>query len=124
MTGGFMSIGPGGPGVIKMPERAPNLHDSSTKDHNGGVVDLFGKAAYGLERLASKVCCDDVESDDFRHVYRMLVTLPLATSEFALSVRRLNNAWQYSQQNERGAAVYELQLLRSCLRQRVTPPKL
>ena len=95
-----------------------NNHKLPSESHFLGVDVLFRNANRSLEQLASQVHRDEVRLVDFCLAHRLLSSLPLSTNEYAVSFRRLTNAHSCCLQSERGAAVYELRLLRSCLRER------
>ena len=69
-----------------------------------------------LGRLQQKRQLDDAAHDDFAAIRAMLETVPLATDQFDLACRRLQNAQHYLRHTEPGAARYELQLLVSSLK--------
>lgn len=52
-----------------------------------------------------------VAPDELAELSGLFEALPLASDEFALACRRLENARRYLSAGERGAARYELQLL-------------
>jgi hypothetical protein len=52
---------------------------------------------------------------EFQEAHEVLEALPLTTAEFATARNRLNNARSYLEAGERGAARYELRLLRRSL---------
>ena len=68
-----------------------------------------------LGRLQAKRQLDEAAQDDVAAARSMLEALPLATDEFALACRRLQNAQHYLRYAEPGAAWYELRLLSGSL---------
>jgi hypothetical protein len=71
-----------------------------------------------LNRLMVRIWGGMADAADFRRARANLAALPLATAEFAVALARLNNARTYLQEDEPGAATYELRLLARSLRLR------
>jgi hypothetical protein len=65
-----------------------------------------------IDSLLRQVTRDADRSAALAQARAVLETLPLTTEEFGLAVNRLANAQRYFQSGERGAAWYELRLLR------------
>ena len=99
------------------PTRSKN-HGLPAENYILGVDVLYLRVARSLDHLNRKIRQNKAELADFSMVHRLLGSLPLSTDEYAVSFRRLTNAHSCCLQSERGAAVYELRLLRSCLRER------
>jgi hypothetical protein len=64
-----------------------------------------------LDGLAARVRSGVADVADFRHAQEAFTWLLLSTGEFALAVKRLENARDYLLAGEPGAAGYELRLL-------------
>jgi hypothetical protein len=102
-------------------ESHPNGNPTRQKNHDLpsesilGVDILILKFARSLDHLGSKIRQNKAELADFNMAHRLLGSLPLSTDEFAVHILRLTNAHSYCLQNEQGAAMYELRMMRSCL---------
>ena len=68
-----------------------------------------------IELLIANVNSCERCREAFSRAKRILETLPISTSEFALAAQRLRNALAYMSASEQGAAAYELRLLRGQL---------
>ena len=68
-----------------------------------------------LDRLLDGTTHDCGPVAAFEEVRQILEALPLASADFSLAMNRLANAEHYLQSGERGAARYELHLLRQGL---------
>jgi hypothetical protein len=65
-----------------------------------------------LDRLLGQAAGNSDPVTGFPLARQALEALPLTTAEFGLAVNRLANAERYLQAGERGAACFELNLLR------------
>ena len=101
------------------PTRRKN-HDLPAENYVSGVDVVYLKFARSLDHLDSKIRQNKAELADFSMVHRLLSSLPLPTDEYSISFLRLTNAHSCCLQSERGAAVYELRLMHSRLRERPT----
>jgi hypothetical protein len=70
-----------------------------------------------LDEIIEQVFSSGCSSPRFREAREALEALPLTTAEIATARNRLNNARSYLEADERGAAYYELRLLRRSLEQ-------
>jgi hypothetical protein len=70
-----------------------------------------------LTQLIEQVFSARCPTAEFREAHKVLEALPLTTAEFATARNRLNNARTYLESGERGAALFELRLLRRSMNQ-------
>jgi hypothetical protein len=68
-----------------------------------------------VDLLIARTSVRDYWAEGFRDAGKMLAATGLSTTEFAHANRSLQNAADYSQQEEFGAAAFELRALRSQL---------
>ncbi|MCO6459136.1 MAG: hypothetical protein J5I93_27825 [Pirellulaceae bacterium] len=81
-------------------------------------VDLLARQiSQGLRRLIDSPGSRTVSRQQLADSRLLLEALPMATNEFAVARRRLQNADRYLRSDEWGAARYELRLLYGMLRQ-------
>lgn len=69
-----------------------------------------------VEHVLRKLRHDQQISHEFQQVRQLLDALPLPSGEYATATSRVSSAAMYVASEERGAARYELQLLRGQLR--------
>jgi hypothetical protein len=69
-----------------------------------------------LDRLLGQIGRARENEVQLGRVQILLESLPLSTEEYGLACLRLNNAWRYLRSHERGAARWELNMLRHALR--------
>ena len=102
-----------------------NSHPSSTVTHNGKVerstpvLSQYEQRMRVLELsvqlLIVRTSIGDYWSEGLQDAGNLLAALPLPTAEFASANRHLQNAIGYCQQEEFGAATFELRALRGQL---------
>ncbi len=68
-----------------------------------------------LQLLIIRTTMGDYWSEGLRDVGKLLAALPLQTAEFTAATSHLQNAVDYCQRNEFGAATFELRPLRGQL---------
>ncbi len=68
-----------------------------------------------VQLLIARTSTGDYWAEGLRDVGDLLAALPIPTAEFALANRHLQNAVGYCQQEEFGAATFELRALRGQL---------
>jgi hypothetical protein len=83
----------------------------------GAAEQIYAHASLCLTRLIERRFGAGFPSAEFHEAHQALEALPLTTAEFATARNRLNNARSYLEARERGAALYELRLLRRSLEQ-------
>ena len=84
------------------------------------LVDLQAEFSRSLRKLLDARLAEPFERRRIADLRALLESLPLATDEFALAARRLQNADRYLRSRERGAARYELRLLDGSLKHRLS----
>jgi hypothetical protein len=84
---------------------------------HGHVESLFDDALELAATLLRSHGLGGLKRRSFCGMAERLAALPLATVEYAVISQRLKNALVYCQQEERGAAAFELRLLIGHLRQ-------
>jgi hypothetical protein len=90
---------------VAMPQR---MFASITDGHRISLCQVLDNLLDRVGRASSAV-------SGFEQTRQLLEVLPLSSAEFSLAVHRLANAQRYLQSGERGAARYELGLLRRSL---------
>jgi hypothetical protein len=68
-----------------------------------------------VQLLIARTSMGDYWAEGLRDVAKLLAALPIPTAEFASATRHLQNAVSYCQENEFGAATFELRALRGYL---------
>jgi hypothetical protein len=68
-----------------------------------------------VELLIARTSIGDYWAEGFQDAANLLGAIPLPTADFAAADRRLQNAIGYCQQEEFGAAAFELRALRGLL---------
>jgi hypothetical protein len=76
---------------------------------------LYTRATTSLETLTAQVSSGTPRAESWNVARNALEALPLATEEAAVMRNRLTNSQNYLEAGERGAARYELRLLRHTL---------
>lgn len=74
-------------------------------------------ASQSLNRLIERASGAGGLAAEFQEAHEALEALPLTTAQFATARNRLESARSYLDTGERGAALYELRLLRRSLAQ-------
>ena len=67
--------------------------------------------AKGVQSILEQDLEDAVPAEEWEELRTLLESLPLSTGNFALAINRLNNAKNYLQAGELGAAQFELRML-------------
>ncbi len=64
-----------------------------------------------LLHLDREMSCGETAANRFERAFALLAALPLTSSDFSVSARRLGNVRHYNASGEANAATYELNLL-------------
>jgi hypothetical protein len=103
--------------MISQPSR-PVTHNGNF-EHSTPVLSQYEQRMRVLElsvqRIIARTRIGDYWADGLQDAGNLLAALPLPTTEFASANRRLQNAVGYCQQEEFGAAAFELRALRGQL---------
>ena len=89
------------------------------------TAELFEIFALALELLEKQSTNETVLPGQWEDLRQILEALPLSSPEFSVGVNRLENVHRYFQQEENGAAMFELRLLQrrmGALRQEFSSP--
>lgn len=79
---------------------------------DGSAYDkVWNSAEQSVSRLLNVIKASLAIRDHFQNAFYCLERLPLSTEEFANAKKRLHNALEYCESRERGAAVFEINLL-------------
>jgi hypothetical protein len=89
---------------------------SKLKTENVTLAGLFQTVLSKLGHVAHLIRQRSELTEELQQINDLLQTLPLPTDEYCVACSRLTNAWRYLQAAERGAANWELNLLRQLLR--------
>lgn len=95
-------------------------HAESPPKNAETVQELWHRLEWRLESLMRADQSHGSQLAGLERVESLLHSLPLASGEFGVAQNRIQNARRYYQSSEIGAARYELHLLASSLRQRLT----
>jgi hypothetical protein len=88
------------------------------REASTGILEqIYSHVFTCLEGLIEQVFSSGYPTAQFQVAREVLEALPLTTAEFATARNRLENARSYLECGERGAARYELRLLRRSLKQ-------
>ncbi len=108
-----------GEAMISQPSLTPT--QNGEVEYSTPVLSQYEKCLRVLELavqlLIERTSMGDYWAEGLQDAEDLLVALPLALDEFAFANRHLQNAAGYCQQEEFGAATFELRVLRGQLQQ-------
>jgi hypothetical protein len=106
-----------GDGMIAQPSHTDSPNGKTS--HNAPVLSEFDHRLRVLELtvqlLIARTSMGDYWSVGLQEARRILAAVPLPTAEFASASQHLKNAVKYCQEEEFGAATFELRALRGQL---------
>lgn len=85
--------------------------DLSVSRDADGVEACCFELLSSLLHLDREIACGEAATNRFDRAFALLAALPLTSSDFSVSARRLGNVRHYNASGEAGAATYELRLL-------------